>query len=44
MASNPDKQGQKYWVAVDKDSKYVVNGFPYVGRDETRSIDKRVSN
>ena len=31
-------------MAVDKDSKYVVNGFPYVGRDETRSIDKRVSN
>ena len=43
MASKPDKYGQKYWLAVYKDSKYVVNGFPYVGRDETRSRDERVS-
>ena len=42
MASKPDKYGQKYWLAVDKDSKYVVNAFPYVGRDETRSRDERV--
>ena len=40
----PDKYGQKYWLAVDKDCKYVVNGFPYVGRDETRSRDERVSD
>ena len=38
------KYGQKYWLAVDKDSKYVVNGFPYVGRDEARSRDERVSD
>ena len=44
MASKPDKYEQKYWLAVDKDSKYVVNGFPYVSRDETRSRDKRVSD
>ena len=44
MASKPDKYGQKYWLAVDKDSKYVVNGIPYVGRDETRSRDERVSD
>ena len=44
MASKPDKYGQKYWLTVDKDSKYVVNGFIYVGRDETRSGDKQVSN
>ena len=44
MASKPDKYGQKYWLAVDKDSKYVVNAFPYVGRDETRSRDERVSD
>ena len=42
MESKSDKYGQKYWVAVDKDSKYVVNGFPYVGSDETRSRDERV--
>ena len=39
MASKPDKHGEKYWLAVDKDSKYVVNGFPYVRRNETRSRD-----
>ena len=44
MASKSDKYEQKYWLAVDKDGKYVVNGFPYVGKDETRSRDKRVSD
>ena len=44
IALKPDKYGQKYWLAVGKDSKYVVNGFPYVGRNETRSRDKRVSD
>ena len=44
IASKPDNYEQKYWLAVDKDSKYVVNGFPYVGRDETRSRDELVSN
>ena len=34
MASKPDKFGQKYWLAVDKQSKYLINGFPYVGKDE----------
>ena len=37
MASKPDKYKQKYRLAVDKDSKYVV-------KDETRSSDERVSN
>ena len=44
MKSKPDKYGQKYWLAVDKDSKYVANGFPYVGKDESRSTDERVSD
>ena len=44
MASKPDKYGQKYWLLVDKDSKYVANGFPYVEKDELRSIDERVSD
>ena len=35
MASTPDKYGQKYWLAVGKDGKYVANGFPYVGKDES---------
>ena len=44
MASKPDKYGPKYWLAVDKDGKYVVIGFSYVGRDETRFRDERVSD
>ena len=44
MKSKPDKHGQKYWLAVDKDSRYVANGFPYVGKDESRSTDERVSD
>ena len=44
MASKPDKYGQKYWLAVDKDSKYLVNGFPYLGKDETRATNERVAD
>jgi len=44
MASKPDKFGQKYWLAVDKESKYLINGFPYVGKDEMRSANDRVSD
>jgi len=44
MASKPDKYGQKYWLQVDKQVMYVVNEFRYVGKDETHSKDKRVSD
>ena len=44
MASKPEKYGQKYWLAVDKGSKYIVNGFPYVGKDELRSKEECVSD
>jgi len=44
MASKPEKHGQEYWLAADKESKYVVNGFRYGGKDETHSRDKRVSD
>ena len=44
MASKPDKFGQKHWLAVEKESKYVINGFPYIGKDEMRSSTERVSD
>ena len=44
MASTSDKFGQKYWLAVDKESKYVINDFLYVGKDEMRSSTERVSD
>ncbi|GFV43397.1 piggyBac transposable element-derived protein 4 [Trichonephila clavipes] len=34
MPSKPDKFGIKFWFAADVDSKYVLNGFPYLGKDE----------
>ena len=37
IASKLDKFRQKCWLAVDKESKYVMNGFPYVGKNKTRS-------
>ena len=43
-ASKPDKYGQKYWLVIDKDSKYVANGFPYIGKDELRSTNERISD
>jgi len=35
---------EKYWLVVDKKSKYLINGFPYAGKDETRSASKQVSD
>jgi hypothetical protein len=31
-STNPDKYGQKFWLAVDVELKYVLNGFPYLGK------------
>ena len=44
MASKPDKFGQKYWLAEDKESKYVINGFPYLGKDEMRASTECISD
>ena len=30
------KFGIKLWLAVDVQTKYILNGFPYMGKDETR--------
>ena len=39
MANKPDKFGITFWMAVDVETKYLFNGFPYVGKDERRSGD-----
>ena len=44
IAFKPDKYGQKYWLVIDKDSKYVANGFSYVEKVELLSTDKLVSD
>ena len=42
MANKSDKFGLKFWLAVDVENKYLFNGFPYVGKDDTRSLDVSV--
>ena len=36
MPKKPDKFGIKFWMAVDAETEYLFNGFPYLGKDETR--------
>ena len=35
IPSKPDKFGIKFWIASDTNSKYIINGFPYLGKEET---------
>ncbi|XP_010765808.1 uncharacterized protein isoform X4 [Notothenia coriiceps] len=37
MPNKPDKFGIKFWLAVDVESKYMLNGFPYLGKDPSPS-------
>ena len=43
MANKPDKFGLKVRLIVDVNSKYLYNGFPYVGKDETRATSTSVN-
>ncbi|KAJ8876547.1 hypothetical protein PR048_020992 [Dryococelus australis] len=36
MANKPDKFGIKFWLAADVDTKYLLNGFPFLGKDVNR--------
>ena len=36
MPNKPDKFGIKFWLASDVSSKYIINGFPYLGKDERK--------
>ena len=36
MPNKPDKLGIKFWLACDVNSKYIITGFPYLGKDEKR--------
>ncbi|XP_035283504.1 uncharacterized protein LOC118232545 [Anguilla anguilla] len=42
VSSKPDKSGIKSWLAADVDSKYMLNGFPYLGKDESRPPGQRL--
>ncbi len=43
MPNKPDKFGIKFWLSVDVDTKYLLNGFPYLGKDETANPQLRLS-
>ena len=34
MPNKPDKFGIKFWLAADVNNKYVINGYPYLGKDD----------
>ncbi|XP_056221053.1 piggyBac transposable element-derived protein 4-like [Seriola aureovittata] len=44
MANKPDKFGIKFWLAADVETKYMLNAFPYLGRDDTRPPKQRVGD
>ena len=43
MANKPDKLGIKFWLAVDSESHYLVNGFSYLGKDAQRPTNQSLS-
>ena len=44
MPNKPDKFGIKFWLAVDVDTKYILNVIPYLGKEESRASSQRLSN
>ena len=36
ISQKPDKFGIKFWLVADSTSKYMLNGFPYTGKDDSR--------
>ncbi|XP_068224010.1 piggyBac transposable element-derived protein 4-like [Palaemon carinicauda] len=43
MGNKPDKFGIKFWIAADTESKYMLNAFPYLGKDEFRPANQPLS-
>ena len=43
IPKKPDKFGIKFWLAVDVQTKYILNAIPYLGKDETRAPSHRLS-
>ena len=35
MGNKPDKFGLKFWMAMNVEAKYLFNGVPYLGKDES---------
>jgi hypothetical protein len=43
MSNKPDKFGIKFFHLVDNDTKYLYNGFPYLGKDDRRPQNEPLS-
>ena len=43
MPQKPDKFGIKFWLTADSSSIYLVNGYPYLGKDESRPVNQPLS-
>ena len=37
MPYKPEKFGIKFWIAIDVKTKYMLNSFTYIGKDDSRS-------
>ena len=44
MPNKPDKFGIKFWLAVDVESKYILNAIPYLGKDDFPPPNQRLSD
>ena len=42
IASKPDKFEVKFWLIVDASRKYLFNGFPYMGQENTAKQKQNV--
>lgn len=40
MPNKPDKFGIKFWLLAEVNSKYLCNGFPYLGSDLSKPLPK----
>jgi len=44
MPNKLDKFGIEFWLASDISTKYVINGFPYLGKDEKENPQFRLES
>ena len=42
MPKKPDKFGIKFWILACLATKYILNGFPYLGKELTKPLPKGV--
>jgi hypothetical protein len=42
MPNKPDKFGIKFWLLCEVESKYICNGFPYLGKDSLRPKEEQL--